>query len=86
MTAPESTNIESTNNTYKPRDLLEATICAALDRRVLVIVASLLASVAGIWAFMTLKIDAVPDISNVQVTVTTNARGFAPREVEQYVT
>jgi cobalt-zinc-cadmium resistance protein CzcA len=86
VTAPESTNIESTNNTYKPRDLLEATICAALDRRVLVIVASLLASVAGIWAFMTLKIDAVPDISNVQVTVTTNARGFAPREVEQYVT
>lgn len=86
MTAPESSHQAAIDSVYKPRDLLEATVCAALDRRVLVIVASLLASVAGIWAFMTLKIDAVPDISNVQVTVTTNARGFAPREVEQYVT
>jgi len=33
-----------------------------------------------------LRIDAVPDVSNIQVTVTANARGLAPKEIEEYVT
>lgn len=65
---------------------LEKLVWAALAGRGLVLIATLLAVLVGLWSFTQLRIDAVPDISNIQVTVTTNARGLAPQEVEQYVT
>jgi len=40
----------------------------------------------GIWNFTKLPIDAVPDITNVQVMINTEAAGFTPLEVEQRVT
>ena len=40
----------------------------------------------GLWSFTRLPIDAVPDITNVQVVVNTEAPGFTPLEVEQRVT
>ena len=70
----------------KQNNMLETTVSIALDRRVLIVVATLLLSILGIQSFLTMKVDAVPDISNIQVTVTTTARGLAPREVEQYIT
>lgn len=39
----------------------------------------------GIWNFNRLPIDAVPDITNVQVVVNTAAPGYTPLEVEQRV-
>ncbi len=42
--------------------------------------------VAGIYAFKSLPIDAVPDITNVQVQVNTKVEGFGPEEVERLVT
>lgn len=66
--------------------LLEKLVEAALERNVLVLVFSLGLLIAGVWAYNTLRVDAVPDVSNVQVTVTTSARGLAPLEVEQYIT
>jgi heavy metal efflux system protein len=66
--------------------LLEKLVEGALKARVLLFVITVLATFAGIYALLNLRIDAVPDISNIQVTVTTNARGLAPQEVEQYVT
>lgn len=42
--------------------------------------------VAGIYAFKNLPIDAVPDITNVQVQVNTKVEGFGPEEVERLVT
>ncbi len=66
--------------------LLEKLVEGALKARVLLLVITVLATFAGVYAFLNLRIDAVPDISNIQVTVTTNARGLAPQEVEQYVT
>ena len=39
----------------------------------------------GIWDFTRLPIDAVPDITNVQVFVNTEAPGYTPLEVEQRV-
>lgn len=40
----------------------------------------------GIWNFNRLPIDAVPDITNVQVQINTEAPGFSPLETEQRIT
>ncbi|AGY60025.1 efflux RND transporter permease subunit [Gloeobacter kilaueensis] len=69
-----------------PSGLLERLVIGALKFRVLVLAATLLAVLGGVYAFLNLRVDAVPDISNIQVTVTTNARGLAPQETEQYIT
>src|SRR3546814_2246934 len=43
-------------------------------------------SAAGIWSYQRLPIDAVPDITNVQVQINTAAAGYSPLEVEQRIT
>ena len=58
----------------------------SLDNQFLVIVLWLLAVVVGIDALSKLPIDAVPDITNVQVQVLTNSPGLAPEEVERFIT
>ena len=40
----------------------------------------------GIWSATQLPIDAVPDITNVQVQINTEAEGFSPLEAEQRIT
>ncbi len=42
--------------------------------------------VAGLYAFKELAIDAVPDITNVQVQVNTKVDGLGPEEIERLVT
>lgn len=51
---------------------------------VFAIVAALAA--LGVWSATRLPIDAVPDITNVQVQINTEAEGYAPLEAEQRVT
>ncbi|MGA7953749.1 MAG: CusA/CzcA family heavy metal efflux RND transporter [Gloeobacterales cyanobacterium] len=65
---------------------IEKWVTGAIRQRVLVLVALILATGLGVYTFFKLRIDAVPDISNIQVTVTANARGLAPQEAEQYIT
>ena len=40
----------------------------------------------GLWSATKLPIDAVPDITNVQVQINTKAEGFSPLEAEQRIT
>jgi len=40
----------------------------------------------GVWNFQNLSIDAVPDITNVQVQINTEAPGYSPLEAEQRIT
>ena len=40
----------------------------------------------GLWSATKLPIDAVPDITNVQVQINTEAEGFSPLEAEQRIT
>ena len=40
----------------------------------------------GIWSYQKLPIDAVPDITNTQVQINTQANGFTALEVEQRIT
>ena len=40
----------------------------------------------GVWSYQRLPIDAVPDITNVQVQINTKAPGYSPLEAEQRIT
>jgi cobalt-zinc-cadmium resistance protein CzcA len=66
--------------------MLANIIKLSLSRPGLVLFAVLLLICLGAWNFTRLPIDAVPDITNVQVTVNTEAPGYTPLEVEQRVT
>lgn len=66
--------------------MLEYLIQFAIQRRVLIMVAVLAISGLGLWNFTKLPIDAVPDITNVQVMINTEAPGYSPQEIEQRVT
>nr|WP_272908899.1 CusA/CzcA family heavy metal efflux RND transporter [Nitrospina gracilis] len=58
----------------------------AIRQRVFVILATLFLAVLGIYNFQKLPIDAMPDITNIQVQINTEAPGYSPLEVEQRVT
>jgi cobalt-zinc-cadmium resistance protein CzcA len=61
-------------------------ITLSVRHRWLVIVAWLALGGLGVLAFGRLPIDAVPDITNVQVQINTEAPGYSPFEAEQRVT
>ena len=65
--------------------MLEAIIKFALTRRGLVMTLVLIVMGLGVWKFTQLPIDAVPDITNVQVVINTAAPGYTPLEAEQRV-
>src|SRR5260370_30580858 len=58
----------------------------ALRQRALVILATVLLLGVGLWSALRLPIDAVPDITNVQVQVNTSVPALAPEEIEKLVT
>ncbi len=55
-------------------------------QRGIVLLLTVLLVVAGINAFQSLPIDAVPDITNNQVQINTTVEGFAPEEIERTIT
>ena len=59
---------------------------ASVRRRGLVLVVWVAILGAALFAVPKLSVDAVPDVSNVQVAVLTSAPGLSPLEVEQYLT
>ena len=52
----------------------------------MMLASSLVLIAAGLWSYRYLPIDAVPDITNVQVQINTEAPGYSPLEAEQRVT
>ena len=58
----------------------------ALRQRFITIITALTLIGAGLWAFLQLKIEAYPDISDTQVVVITQYPGRAAEEIEQQVT
>ncbi|MGJ8692301.1 MAG: efflux RND transporter permease subunit [Thalassotalea sp.] len=66
--------------------MLEAILKFSIERSRLVLVCVLFLAALGAWNFTKLPIDAVPDISNVQVVINTEIAGYTPLEVEQRVT
>ena len=66
--------------------MFERIIRFAIDQRWLVLLAVLGMVGVGIYNYQRLPIDAVPDITNVQVQINTEAPGYSPLESEQRVT
>jgi len=66
--------------------MLNTLIRFVLSQRLLVMMATLAVSVAGIFAWRNLPIDAFPDVTNVQVMVLCDVPGLASVDVEQRVT
>ncbi len=66
--------------------MLENLIQFAIRQRWLVLIVTLGMCVLGVFNYRQLPIDAVPDITNVQVQINTEAAGYSPLEAEQRVT
>ncbi|HEY8076856.1 MAG TPA: CusA/CzcA family heavy metal efflux RND transporter [Labilithrix sp.] len=66
--------------------LLSFVLTWSLKNRAIVVVATLLFVLFGARAAATLPVDAIPDVTNVQVDIITPAPALSPLEVEQYVT
>ena len=66
--------------------MLERIIALSIRFRWIVMALVLLACSVGVWSFQRLPIDATPDITNVQVQISTEAPGFSPLESEQRIT
>ena len=66
--------------------MIPAIIRWSIANRFVVVVAALMLAAAGIWAVRAMPIDAIPDLSDVQVIVKTPYPGQAPQVVEDQVT
>jgi len=66
--------------------MLKSIIEASIRHRWLVLIVAMILAALGAYNFSRLTIDAVPDITNVQVQVNTEAPGFSPLEAEQRIT
>lgn len=66
--------------------MLDRLITWAVRHRAIVVFLVLALIGGGVWALRTLRVDAFPDLSNVQVQVLAEAPGLAPVDVERLVT
>ena len=63
---------------HKARGFFEKLIAFAIDQRWLVMLISLGVAIMGFVSYQHLPIDAVPDITNVQVQINSVAAGYSP--------
>ena len=66
--------------------MLEKVLQFSIKHRWFILLASLAVAVLGAYNYKNLPIDAVPDITNVQVMINTEAPGYSPLETEQRIT
>jgi heavy metal efflux system protein len=66
--------------------MLERLLKFSIAHRWLVLAATLGIAAFGVYSYRQLPIDAVPDITNVQVQINTEAPGYSPLEAEQRIT
>jgi heavy metal efflux system protein len=66
--------------------MLEKILQFSIRHRWFILIASLAVAVLGAYNYRDLPIDAVPDITNVQVQINTEAPGYSPLETEQRIT
>jgi CzcA family heavy metal efflux pump len=65
--------------------MLNKIISYSLKHQWKVIVATCALAILGVWSFVTMKVDVLPDINKPTVAVFTEAEGFAPEEIERLI-
>jgi len=66
--------------------MIESILRLVIERRYFFLSLVLVIIGLGIWSYQKLPIDAVPDITNIQVQINTAAAGYSPLESEQRIT
>ena len=66
--------------------MISAIIRACIENRAMVIVLTAALVFAGVWSARTIRVDAIPALSDVQVIIRTEFPGQAPQLVEDQVT
>jgi cobalt-zinc-cadmium resistance protein CzcA len=66
--------------------MIEYVLAASVRRRWLVLLVTLAAAMSCVWSLTKLPIDAVPDVTNVQVQINALAPALSPVEIEKQVT
>ena len=66
--------------------MIESILRLSIERRGIMLMLIFLVLGMGIFSYQKLPIDAVPDITNVQVQINTQASGYSPLETEQRIT
>ena len=78
--------LDSTAEMPPPAGLFDRIIQFSIKNAIWVMLFVVAWIAIGVWSYQKLPIDAVPDITNVQVQVNTQANGFTALEVEQRIT
>src|SRR5215212_11999267 len=72
---------------YRGNDfMINGLIRFAVSQRILVLLMVTILIGGGVYSFQRLPIDAVPDVTNVQVIILTPAPSLAPLEIERQIT
>ncbi|MCI0530813.1 MAG: efflux RND transporter permease subunit, partial [candidate division Zixibacteria bacterium] len=66
--------------------MIERLIELSVRNKLIVFIFSAVAVLAGIYSVQTIKLDAIPDLSDAQVIILTDYPGQAPQIVEDQVT
>jgi cobalt-zinc-cadmium resistance protein CzcA len=66
--------------------MIDKLVASSLAQRWLVLAVVFAIAVLGVYQYQQLPVDAVPDITNVQVQINTQAPGYSPLEAEQRIT
>ncbi len=66
--------------------MFERILHLSIYQRAIVLMVVSMVAIIGVYSYQKLPIDAVPDITNVQVQINTNAPGYSPIEAEQRIT
>ncbi|EMY70022.1 efflux RND transporter permease subunit [Leptospira vanthielii] len=66
--------------------MLEKIIQFSIHKRATVLVLTATLTIVGFYNALNLSIDAIPDVTNVQVSAVTSVPGLSPLEVEQFIT
>lgn len=66
--------------------MIDSILRLSIERRLLILCFVFVIIGVGLWSYQKLPIDAVPDITNVQVQINTAAPGYSPLESEQRIT
>lgn len=66
--------------------MIERAVSFSLKQKALILFLLVIVAAWGVYSFITIPIDAFPDVSNIQVEVVSTSPGLAPFEIERFVT